>query len=201
MERIKINDATLVGEWSEVTGLSLEKITKRTEDESTTLDGLIIKGYEMKWSGVNENGERYDRNAFDDFINDYFVGHGLNMPVTMQHCNDADSLIGRVLYLETNSVGFYFVIYVPRALPVYETVKALVSEGILQGLSKEGWATAYHWDKDDVLVIDKMDMLGVSLVTTPANRLKIESAGEIKNALRAKLQSAEDKSLFDQLFS
>lgn len=201
MERIKINDATLIGEWSEVTGLSLEKITKRAEDESTTLDGLIIKGYEMKWSGVNENGERYDRKAFDDFINDYFVGHGLNMPVTMQHCSDASSLIGRVLYLETNSVGFYFVIYVPRALPVYETVKALVAEGILQGLSKEGWATEYHWDKDDVLVIDKMDLLGVSLVTTPANRLKIESAGEIKNALRAKLQSAEDKSLFDQLFS
>jgi HK97 family phage prohead protease len=201
MERIKINDATLIGEWSEVTGLSLEKITKRAEDEATTLDGLIIKGYEMKWSGVNENGERYDRKAFDDFITNYFVGHGLNMPVTMQHSSDAGSLIGRVLYLETNSVGFYFVIYVPRALPVYETVKALVSEGILQGLSKEGWATAYHWDKDDVLVIDKMDLLGVSLVTTPANRLKIESAGEIKNALRAKLQSAEDKSLFDQLFS
>ena len=201
MERIKINDATLIGEWSEVTGLSLEKITKRAEDEATTLDGLIIKGYEMKWSGVNENGERYDRKAFDDFINDYFVGHGLNMPVTMQHSNDASSLIGRVLYLETNSVGFYFVIYVPRALPVYETVKALVAEGILQGLSKEGWATDYHWDKDEVLVVDKMDLLGVSLVTTQANRLKIESAGEIKNALRAKLQSAEDKSLFDQLFS
>ena len=201
MERIKINDATLIGEWSEVTGLSLEKITKRAEDEATTLDGLIIKGYEMKWSGVNENGERYDRKAFDDFITNYFVGHGLNMPVTMQHSNDASSLIGRVLYLETNSVGFYFVIYIPRALPVYETVKALVAEGILQGLSKEGWATEYHWDKDDVLIIDKMDLLGVSLVTTPANRLKIESAGEIKNALRAKLQSVEDKSLFDQLFS
>lgn len=206
MERIQIKDTTLIGSWEEVKDLSLEKITGNKSD-TQILDGLVLKGYEMKWGAVNANGEKYDKSAFDKFIQDYFVDHGLNMPLTVQHLNDIDHLAGRVLYLETNSVGFYFVAYIPRSFKNYEAVKAMVKEGVLQGFSKEGWATDYDYDpKTDAFIIREMEVTAVSLVSTPANRTALEQSAEIKNALRAKLavkdpdEEAGSKGVFDELF-
>lgn len=186
-DKIKIQDTTLIGNWDEVQDYELSKITKKDTD-TQRLNGLIIKGYETKFGKVNENGERYEPGCLDAFIQSYFIDNGLNMVVDVQHGWGIDDQVGRVVYLETNTVGFYFVAYIPRRLPRYEQVKAMLEEGILQGFSKCGYATDWDWVKEkdgsETFVVKEMSILSVSLVTSPANPIPFESVGEtVQNRL------------------
>lgn len=183
-----VRDAVLLGDWQEVQGIEAQTINKDLAPES--LDGLILKGYEMKWGVTNENGEQYAEGAFDNFIQDYFVERGLNMPVDINHqgWHDWRAYCGRVLYIETNSVGFYFVVYVPRTFAYYEDLRNILRNGIIQGFSKEGFATEweYHYKEDgtfDYELIKEISVVSVSLVCTPANGIAFERMQEIKNAL------------------
>lgn len=186
-DKIKIQDTTLIGDWNEVTDYELSKITKKDTD-TQRLNGIIIKGYETKFSRVNENGERYEPGCLDKFIQSYFIDNGLNMVVDVQHGYGIDDQVGRVVYLETNTVGFYFVAYIPKTVSRYEQIRNLLAEGILQGFSKCGWATDYDWeyerDGSETFVVKEMSILSVSLVTSPANAIPFESVGEtIENRL------------------
>ena len=202
MKKIKIHDTTLIGNWEEVQDVELSTITKR-ENDTQRLNGLVIKGYETKFSKTNENGERYEPGCLDDFIQSYFIDNNLNMVVDLQHGYGIDDQVGRVVYLETNTVGFYFVAYIPRTVARYEQVKNLLQEGILQGFSKSGWATEYEYkytaDGDfDYMLIKKMDIVSVSLVTSPANAVAFESVGEtVQNRLeyRNKVKKNNRKSI------
>lgn len=182
MKRIKINDTVLLGEWKEVQDVPLSSITKRDTD-TAKLNGLVIKGYETKFGTTNENSERYAQGCLDKFVNDYFVANGLNMVVDLQHSMAVDDQVGRVIYLEVNSVGFYFVAYIPRTVARYEQVRNLLAEGILQGFSKYGWATDYEYRYNengefDYVLIKEMAIASVSLVTNPANPIPFEQVGE-----------------------
>lgn len=187
-ERKLIKDTTLIGSWEEVQNLPLSAITKKDTD-TTKLDGLVIRGYETKFGNTNENGERYAPGCLDKFIQDYFIDNGLNMVVDVQHGYAIDDQVGRVIYLETNTVGFYFVAYVPRTVRRFEQVRDLLREGILQGFSKCGWATDWEWrytpDGDlDYMLINEMSIVSVSLVTSPANAVAFDGFGEtIQNRL------------------
>lgn len=197
-EKIKIQDTTLIGNWEEVQNLPLSAITKKDAD-TQKLDGLVIRGYETKFSKTNENGERYEPGCLDDFIQSYFIDNGLNMVVDLQHGYGVDDQVGRVVYLETNTVGFYFVAYIPRTVARYEQVKNLLKEGILQGFSKCGWATDYEWkytaDGDlDYMLIKKMNIVSVSLVTSPANAVAFDGFGEtVRDRLEYKNTIREDE--------
>lgn len=190
MEKRQIFDSVPLGSYEliEGKGIQLSTITKNAGD-TQVLDGLIIKGYETKFGKTNENLEQYDPHCFDAFIENYFVKNKLNMPMTIQHRSDIEHLAGRVLVLEVNSVGFYFVCYIPKTYRRYDEVKNLLQEGILQGLSKFGWATDYEWIDTDrktgegYWLIKEMEILEVSLVATPANPIALEKTQEIKNAL------------------
>jgi len=176
-----VRDTVLIGDWEEIEKISSRKINPKLKDE--TLDGLIIKGYEMKWNETNQNRERYDATAFDDFIKSYYVERGLNMPVDINHegfCNWL-AYCGRVLYIETNSVGFYFVIYVPRTYAYYDRLLWCLENGIIQGFSKEGFVDWNDYDpvfnEDGTYAYDqihKVRVIAVSLVATPANGLPFE---------------------------
>ena len=185
---LKIQDNTLIGEWNEVTDLELSTITKKAAD-TQKLTGLVIKGYETKFNATNENYERYEPGCLDEFIQQYFINHNLNMVVDVQHGYNVDDQVGRVIYLETNTVGFYFVAYIPKTIVRYEQIKNLLSEGILQGFSKCGWAEEYEYRYKengdfDYMLIKKMSIMSVSLVTMPANAVPFESVGEtIQNRL------------------
>lgn len=199
MKKIKITDTVLLGEWKDVQDLPLSSITKKDTD-TATLDGLVIKGYETKFGKTNENGERYEPGCLDKFVKSYFIDNGLNMVVDVQHGWDIDDQVGRVVYLETNAVGFYFVAYIPRTVARYEQIKNLLQEGILQGFSKCGWASDWEWERgrdgEDVFVVKKMDIVSVSLVTSPANAIAFEGVGEtIQNRLeyRNRIKDEADK--------
>lgn len=185
---IFVSNDVLLGDWGEVSGLDAQALNKDLSPEK--LDGLILKGYEMKWNKTNENGEQYEKTAFDDFIREYFVDGGLNMPVDVNHqgWHDWHAFCGRVLYIEVNSVGFYFVVYVPKTFEGYADLKWRLEAGIIQGFSKEGWATDWEprWKEDgsfDYELIKRMKVISVSLVATPANGIEFEKMQEIRNRL------------------
>ena len=146
----------------------------------------------MKWNETNENRERYDDTAFADFIQSYFVDKGLNMPVDINHEGEYNwtAYCGRVLYIETNTVGFYFVIYVPRTYPEYDRLIWALQNGIIQGFSKYGYI---DWDNYDYVYnedgtfayeqIHKIRVVSVSLVATPANGIPFEQMRVTTNAL------------------
>ena len=199
----RVRDAVLLGSWEEVTALDSQKLNADLAPE--TLNGLILKGYEMKWGVTNENGEQYDKNAFDKFIQEYFVDRKLNMPVDINHEGWSNWLAycGRVLYIETNSVGFYFVVYVPSTFRYYDDLKNMLQAGIIQGFSKEGFATdwedKYVVDENgnkhfDYELIKEIAVVSVSLVCTPANGIAFERMEEIKNALVFKNKTKDNAS-------
>lgn len=184
-----IRNAVKIGDWEEVKAIPVSTITKRDEDTSL-LDGLIIKGYEMEWDKTNENYERYERTAFDKFIQEYFVDRGFNLTVDIEHYGSPKWLAGRIIYAEINTRGFYYVAYIPRTYVHYEIVLNLLREGILQGFSKMGYATDWEWvwNKEtgdfDYELIKEFKLLKMSLVTTPANGIPFERLQETKqNAL------------------
>lgn len=186
-----IRNAVKIGNWEEVKDIPVSTITKR-DDDTSLLDGLIVKGYEMEWGKTNENGERYEKEAFDKFIQEYFVDKGFNLPSDIEHAGDYNPewIAGRVIYAEINSRGFYYVVYIPRTYMHYETVLNLLKEGILQGFSKMGYATdwKYVWNEEtgdlEYELIKEFKLLKVSLVTTPANGIPFERLQETKqNAL------------------
>ena len=186
-EKRIVRDSVLIGEWKDVQDLPLSSITKRADDVEK-LDGLIIKGYEMKWGKTNENGERYAQGAFDDFINNYYIKNGLNVVVDVQHDPRPEWLCGRLLYIETNTVGFYLVAYIPRTEQAFEAVKSKLQNGLLQGFSKYGFVDDGHYvfkdnGKVDYFQIDKIRLFAASLVATPANGVPFEGVGEVKNRL------------------
>ena len=186
-EKRIVRDSVLIGEWKDVQDLPLSSITKRADDVEK-LDGLIIKGYEMKWGATNENGERYAQGAFDDFINNYYIKNGLNVVVDVQHFEDPYWLCGRLLYIETNTVGFYLVAYIPRTEQAFDAVKSKLQNGLLQGFSKYGFVDDGHYvfkdnGKVDYFQIDKIRLFAASLVATPANGVPFEGVGEVKNRL------------------
>lgn len=186
-----VTDAVKLGSYKVVEREKLSTIvTVSPEDEDPLLDGIILRGYETKFNGKpNENYEVYEKTCLDAFLEKYYTKNRLNMPLTIQHKSDLLSLAGRVLVCEVNSVGFYFVCYIPKTYKYYTEVLALLKEGILQGLSKEGWCTKGHWvykkDGDwDYYVIEEMELTAMSLVTTPANGVRLEKLQEITNALK-----------------
>lgn len=183
-----IRNAVKIGNWEEVKAVPVSTITKRDED-TALLDGLIIKGYEMEWDKTNENYERYEKTAFDKFLQEYYTDKGFNLPVDIQHYESPEWLAGRIIYAEINSRGFYYVAYVPRTYVHFVMVLNLLREGILQGFSKMGYATdwEYRWTENgefDYELIREFKLLSVSLVTTPANGIPFERLQETKqNAL------------------
>ena len=81
----------------------------------------------------------------------------------------------------------------------------MIEEGLLQGLSKEGWATDYEyiWKKDgsfDYMKINKMEIVSVSLVACPANGEPLERAEEIKNATHFKKLENKNNTNIDEMF-
>lgn len=174
----KIQDAALIGEWKEVNG---------TDVENKGLDGIILSGMETAFGVTNANGERYTREALDKFVQNYFVKNDLNIPLTLMHGERLEDVIGKVLSIDVTDKGFKIQAYIPKTAIRYETVKAYLQEGILQGFSKDGWATSYDEKKDedgnDYLEISEIALTAVSLVTTPANALGFDSV-KVTNATK-----------------
>ena len=180
-------NAVTIGNWEDVKGIPTSQLTKRDED-TALLDGLIIRGYEMEWDKTNENYEQYAKDAFDKFIQDYFIDRGFNLVVDIEHAGfDPQWLAGRVIYAEINSRGMYYIVYIPRTYVHFDMVRDLLQEGILQGFSKMGYATNWEdvWNKQTgeflYELITEFKLLAMSLVSAPANGMQFEKLQEVKH--------------------
>lgn len=189
MDIYKITDTTKINDFKEVDNMELSKIT-RNEGDKEILTGMIISGYEMKFGKINENREMFEPTCIDEYMQDYFIKNKLNVPVTILHRDDITHLVGRVLVVETNTNGFYFVVYIPRGVAGYDDIKLKIKEGILQGFSKEGWSEEYEvkYTKDgafDYILIKKLIFASLSIVATPANSLRFDKVGETMNIINS----------------
>lgn len=185
-----IHEGVFFREWKEVSEIPASEITHRDNDVKQ-LSGLLLKGYEMKFDkGRNANWEVYEKTAFDKFVQDYFVANNLNMTCDINHegWHDWHSICGRVLYMEVNTVGLYFVVYVDKSYEQYNQLKWALEQGLLQGFSKEGYATDWEFVTNDkgefeYELIKEISLLSVSIVSNPANGLNFEKEQEVKNGL------------------
>ena len=189
MELYEVKDTTKINDFKEVDNLQLSTIT-RNEGDKEILTGLIISGYEMKFGKVNENREMFEPTCIDDYMQEYFVKNKLNVPVTILHERDLVHTVGRVLVVETSKSGFYFVVYIPKGVAGYDDIKLKLKEGILQGFSKEGWADEFEvkYTKDgnfDYILIKKLIFAVLSIVATPANRMRFDKLGETANIINS----------------
>lgn len=189
MDIYEVKDTTKINDFKEVDNIQLSTIT-RNEGDKEVLTGLIISGYEMKFGKVNENREMFEPTCIDDYMQDYFIKNKLNVPVTLLHHGNLTHLVGRVLVVETSKSGFYFVVYIPKGVAGYDDIKLKLKEGILQGFSKEGWADEYEvkYTKDgnfDYILIKKLIFASLSIVSTPANRLRFDKMGETANIINS----------------
>lgn len=194
------NEIAYFDKWEDIKELPQSKITHKAEDDKTMLNGLLIYGYELKFAdGTNANGERYTKECFSKFIENYYVAKKLNLPVDVEHDWRPEWKVGRVIYFEVNTTGVYVVAYVPKAHPQYEYIKLLLQEGILQGFSKCGWCVDGEWvwtdNKRDegYWQINEIELVAMSLVTTPANGVPFEKVNETKNALTFVDNTAQGK--------
>lgn len=181
-----VRNAVTIGDWEEVKKIPASNFTKRDEDTSL-LDGMIIRGYEMEWGKVNQNYEMYTKDAFDKFLQEYFIDNGFNLVVDIEHAGDRSPewLAGRVIYAEINTRGMYYVVYIPRTYVHYDMVQNLLKEGILQGFSKMGYASNYEFIENKetgewYLEIREFKLLAMSLVASPANSIPFEKLQEVK---------------------
>ena len=167
LKPLQIKDTVIFGDYKEVDGVEAKTITK-DEADNRKLDGLIISGYETKFSDVKNK---------------------LNIPCDVFHLTDIDHAAGVVLVLEENPVGWFFTVYVPKTYCNYEKLLNLIKIGYIQGFSKYGWATDYEYKyltNGDFshIEIKKMDLYRVSLVDVPANAVPFENVKEVSNATK-----------------
>lgn len=143
--------------------------------------GLTVTARLKVWSKRNLNAETYEPTAYDEFITDYYGRGDLNMPLTLMHGQRVEDIIGKVTTIEKDEEGLTVTAQVMDGLPMSETVKTLISAGVLQGMSDEGYADDFDYDEKDGFRIRKAAMLAISLVTTPAESLaKVSVANAIK---------------------
>jgi HK97 family phage prohead protease len=211
MKPIELKNTVLIGDYKEVDGIEAKTITKDDSD-SRILKGLIISGYETKFTeSKNTNNEVFERGCLTECIENYFIKNKLNIPCDILHNNDIEHAAGVVLVLEENSVGWYFTVYIPHTYHNYEKVLHLIKTGYLQGFSKYGWCTDYEYKYNpdgsfSHLHIKKMSIYRVSLVDIPANAVPFEKVKEVSNATKfvqepPKQDTQEEKKSIKNMFN
>lgn len=165
MNKHYISDAILLGSFSD------------------TEDGLQVTAQLKKFNSVNLNGEQYASDAYDDFINDYYVKNGYEIPLTVQHSQHFDDIVGKIDKIEKNEDGLFVSATVFANLPKFQQIKTLLNAHILGGISDEGIAEGDFDAKTNIFNVKKAQILAVSLVTTPAEPLAKANVKETKNLI------------------
>lgn len=143
--------------------------TALLSSSAETEEGLVVTARLKRWGVRNLNGETYASDSYDGFLKDYYGRGGLNMPLTVQHGQRLEDVIGKVLELTKDEEGLTCKAVVFNDLPWSAPVRRLIEAGVLQGMSDEGYSDDYSIaDDGSGLDIKKAAMLAVSLVCTPA---------------------------------
>ena len=66
---------------------------------------IMISAQLKRWGEVNQNGEIYTEEAYEQFINDYYIKGNLNVPFTLMHGWGVENIIGRVDSMKSDEKG------------------------------------------------------------------------------------------------
>jgi len=148
----------------------------------------LVSGYFKKWGTNNNNGEKYSEDAYDEFINEYFVKNKLHIPINVMHYSDLYHLAGRVVSMEKNTVGIKLTAEIVKSAINFSPITGLIKDKVLQGFSDEGFSTDYEYrytpDGDfDFCLIKKAALTRISLVDIPS---EATAKFEFKNATNFK---------------
>lgn len=151
---------------------------------------LLITAQLKKFGETNLNGEMYAADAYDDFINDYYVKNGYEIPLTLQHGQRVEDICGKLTKIEKTDDGLFIEAVVLSALPNFNIVSTLLENGILSGVSDEGLAMGDFDSKNEVFNVKKAQILAVSIVTTPAEPLAKADCRKVENLVAAGFQDS-----------
>lgn len=156
----------------------MERKTRRFRDavifqvaDSPSEGGLLVDARLKVWGRANLNNEIFDKNAYDDFLNQYYRKNDLNMPLTLQHGGRVEDIVGKIVSIDKDDEGLVVKAQVLEGLPMSEATKTLIANGVLQGMSDEGWSDDFEISDKGEFLIHRATILAVSLVATPAEAI------------------------------
>lgn len=141
-------------------------ITNARTDEKNP-DLLRVEGYGCHFNAENGNGEIVTEASFADFFDT--LKNGGQMPYfNYQHM--PDQIIGGWDEIVADEKGLYCRGHINKKVAlVRDTVLPLIESGDLAGLSTEGYSMGWYDDERNVWHAEKFLLLGVSLVSLPAD--------------------------------
>ncbi len=146
--------------------LNALKLTS-THTASDNSDLLIVEGYGCHFNAVNGNGEVVTAESFRDFFDE--LKNGRQMPY-FNYQHNPEAIIGGWDSIEADDKGLVCRGHLnKRVALVRDTVLPLVESGDLAGLSTEGYAMGWYDEELDVWHAERFMLLGISLVSLPAD--------------------------------
>lgn len=133
---------------------------------------FIVKGILTKFNdeNANLNGYVYNRGCYNDFCKKYYEQKERNIPVDLLHNTmDINHLVGKVLEFHADDNQASIVVEISKYAILFNNVKGLIEEGILQGFSDYSYIEdGYYDNQKNLLIVNKCNIVSVSLVPDPA---------------------------------
>lgn len=160
-----------------------------THNSDSEEGDIKISAQLKRWGEVNQNGEIYTEEAYEQFINDYYIKGNLNVPFTLMHGWGVENIIGRVDSMKSDEKGLSMTATIFGDC-ISTRVRTLIDRGVLQGVSDEGYGSFDYDDEKHVWIARKMQLMAVSLVTIPA---EVAAGIEVKNTAFRGFERQEQK--------
>lgn len=160
--------------------------------------GFEVRGLLTSFDFVNVNGLNFTKESYDDFVENYYIANGLNVPLCILH-NDTDirNVCGYVREMTKEEGGVRIVGFVSKSAYYYKLIRNYIESGVLQGFSNCGGVTDYDFNEDGSLTVKAFSLLHVALVCIPADTsAKFVSNTVFKNFEPSRRQaSAEEEDI------
>lgn len=166
---------------------ALQLTSHKVSDENSDL--LIVEGYGCHFNTENGNGEIVTEASFADFFSE--LNEGRQMPY-FNYQHNASDIIGGWDEITADERGLYCRGHINKKVAlVRDTVLPLIESGDLAGLSTEGYSMGWYDEQNAVWHAEKFMLLGISLVSLPAD---FAAQMVVKNDLNLRrMQQNEDE--------
>ena len=135
-----------------------------TEDS----DNFVIECDAATFNVYNENSQNWLPRSFDECLKEFY-GDSLNVVCGIEHKYDGLP-IAVFERIQTNSEKMATTLRIPKSIKFnLEYTIPAIKEGILQGLSTEGWFEDYSFTEDGIEVKNGF-LAKIDLVSIPADR-------------------------------
>ena len=130
-------------------------------------NNFLITCTATKFNSYNENGQLWASGSFDKCLRDFY-GDNLNVVAGIQHFWNL--AVGVFETITTDNDKMTATLRIPKSLKINNdyTIPA-IKEGILQGLSTEGWFDDYELTNEGYKIVNGF-LAKIDLVSVPAEK-------------------------------